>query len=394
MKRDQRFVWLDLARGLCAIAVCAGHLRSAIIVDHASLGSSSWAQKIFYLCTGFGHQAVMVFFVLSGLFVGGAVLRNRDHFSWLSYSIARLSRLWVVLIPALMVTTLVDGWLGSHAPDVLAGSHRALWNSGPSPDEPYSASLFTALLNLVFLQTIVGPVFGSNGPLWSLANEFWYYVLLPLCVLAIGGRMSGNGLSLASRIATGVAAVMVFVWLPAGIREGFFVWLLGLIVYCFAGRLKPATARAATASGLLLFGAALAYSKAGSLQTSSSLPADFAVGSAFCLLCVGLANLRSEAVPRWLAKCAQASSEFSYSLYLLHFPLVLWIATVFYRSGKLSPDAGGVFQFSVWLGVLLLLGALFWYAFERRTDAIRRWVTQRSRGHVESGTRAGRADGH
>lgn len=359
------------------MAVCAGHLRSAILMDHALLGASSWGQKIFYLATGFGHQAVMVFFVLSGLFVGGAVLRHRDSFSWQKYSIARLSRLWVVLVPALVVTALVDWWISSHAPGVLAGSHRAVWNSGPSPDEPYSASLSTALLNLLFLQTIVAPVFGSNGPLWSLANEFWYYLLLPLCVLAIGGRANGNARSLATRTAMGMLALLVLSWLPSGIRDGYFVWLLGLIVYHFAGRLKPAAARATTASGVLLFGAALMYSKTGSLQATLAIPADFAVGGTFCLLCIGLVNLRREAVPSWLAKFAHASSEFSYSLYLLHFPLVMLIATVFYRSGKLPPDANGLLQFIAWLGVLLLLGALFWYVFERRTDAIRRWVTLR-----------------
>ncbi len=362
------------------MAVCASHLRSAILIDHASLGASSWVQKTFYLLTGFGHQAVMVFFVLSGLFVGGAVLRNRESFSWQTYSIARLSRLWVVLIPALVVTALVDWWLGSHAPEVLAGGHRAAWNSGPSPDEPYSASLSTALLNLLFLQTIIAPVFGSNGPLWSLANEFWYYVLLPLCVLAIGGRSKGNPLSLATRVATGLLAALVFAWLPVGVREGYFIWLLGLIVYRFAGRLKPGAARAVTASGLLLFGAALMYSKAGSLQASLAVPPDFAVGSTFCLLCIGLVNLRSDTAPRWLARCAHASSELSYSLYLLHFPLVLLIATLFYSGNKQPPDANGLLQFSAWLGVLLLLGALFWHLFERRTDTIRHWVTLKVAG--------------
>ncbi len=375
MKHDQRFVWLDLARGLCAIAVCAGHLRSAILVDHTSLSASSWTQKLFYLSTGFGHQAVMVFFVLSGLFVGGAVLRNRDTFNWQKYAIARLSRLWVVLIPALLVTALVDCWLSRHAPDVLAGSHRALWNSGPSPGEAYSASLSTGLLNLLFLQTIVAPVFGTNGPLWSLANEFWYYVLLPLCALAIGGRANGEPLARVTRFTTGLLALAVLFWLPAGVREGYFIWLLGLIIYRFSGQLRPAAARATTAVGLLLFGAALVYSKVGSTQSGWGVPADFVVGGTFCLLCIGLVNLRSEAVPRSLARWAHASSEFSYSLYLLHFPLVLFIATRFYGTAKLPPDAQGLLQFGLWLLVLLLLGALFWYLFERRTDAIRRWVT-------------------
>ena len=30
--------------------------------------------KVFYLATGLGHQAVMIFFVLSGFLVGGSVI--------------------------------------------------------------------------------------------------------------------------------------------------------------------------------------------------------------------------------------------------------------------------------------------------------------------------------
>jgi peptidoglycan/LPS O-acetylase OafA/YrhL len=33
--------------------------------------------------------------------------------------------------------------------------------------------------NLVFLQAILVPTWGSNGPLWSLAFEFWFYIWFP-----------------------------------------------------------------------------------------------------------------------------------------------------------------------------------------------------------------------
>ena len=74
---------------------------------------------------------------------------------------------------------------------------------------------------------------------------------------------------------------------------------------------------------------------------------------------------------------ARASSEFSYSLYLLHFPLVVLIASRFYRSGKLTPDAAGMSQFSFWLVALLAVCIVFWWLFERRTSDIRRWVVER-----------------
>ena len=75
---NQRFFWLDVVRGLSAIAVCAGHLRSVMFVDYSNLQTPSLLQKVFYGLTGLGHQAVMVFFVLSGFFVGGSILRKKQ----------------------------------------------------------------------------------------------------------------------------------------------------------------------------------------------------------------------------------------------------------------------------------------------------------------------------
>ena len=58
-------------------------------------------------------------------------------------------------------------------------------------------SWLTFLGNLTFFQNIYVPAFGSNGPIWSLANEFWYYIVFPLAAWLVLGpvaalpRMSG-----------------------------------------------------------------------------------------------------------------------------------------------------------------------------------------------------------
>lgn len=81
MTQDQRLAWLDFVRGLSSIAVCAGHLRAALFVDFSQLSTPSLAQQVFYFATGLGHQAVMVFFVLSGFFVGGSILKSGANFT-------------------------------------------------------------------------------------------------------------------------------------------------------------------------------------------------------------------------------------------------------------------------------------------------------------------------
>ena len=371
-----RYVWLDLVRGLCAILVCAGHLRAAVLVDFSSLESVTWWHRGFYLVTGLGHECVMVFFVLSGFFVGGSVLDNRARFDVGRYAIARLSRLWVVLMPALFVTASIDLWISALAPEVLAGKYSAAWNSGPPGDGHYSASVGTFVGNLLFLQTVTVPVFGTNDPLWSLANEFWYYAVFPLFAVASGVVTLGGRTPRAIRALAGVLGATAFLWLPWVIQSEFSIWLLGLAVYASLGRVSPRSALLFLYIGAALFAASLAYSKWVPWQLAVGVPREAVVGTAFCALCVGLVNMRRRhQAPTPVARLAHGSSEMSFSLYLIHFPIVALIGGTRYGSGKLAPDASGLLHYSLWLILILFIGAAFWWLFERNTDAVRRLLT-------------------
>lgn len=134
---------------------------------------------------------MVVFFVLSGALVGGSVLRSvaTDTWSWNDYLIRRLSRLYIVLIPALLLVLVWD-CLGAtlfSAPwtylDVMSavtvGEHTLI---------VHNQGVLAYLGNATFLMTIYVPVLGSNGALWSLSNEFWYYILFPCLVLAVAQR--------------------------------------------------------------------------------------------------------------------------------------------------------------------------------------------------------------
>ena len=119
----------------------------------------------------------MIFFALSGFLVGGKALSDilRRRFSWSRYLLRRLTRLWIVIVPTLLLTLLFDkiGIALTHGVGY-DGRYSALYASGVSASSPIDHSLLTFLGNLAFLQTIYFPIFGSNYPMWSLANEFWY----------------------------------------------------------------------------------------------------------------------------------------------------------------------------------------------------------------------------
>ena len=62
--------WLNFLRWFSALLVVAGHLRSIIFVKWQDVAHKTIWAEILYFFTRFGHEAVVVFFVISGLLVG------------------------------------------------------------------------------------------------------------------------------------------------------------------------------------------------------------------------------------------------------------------------------------------------------------------------------------
>ena len=399
---------LDLVRGTSALLVMLGHLRGFIFVDYGDLERAGILTKLFYFATGLGHQAVMVFFVLSGYFVGGSVvagLRN-GNFTWRGYAAVRLTRLWMVLIPALLLTLCMDLLGRQWNPGAYAGDLHASFMCGPQPGQPAAWDALTLLGNLLFVQTVAVPVFGSNGPLWSLANEFWYYLVFPLVGCGLRALLTKRWLLAAGLLA---GAAILGWWLPGGLVAGGAIWLLGVGVWWVgsqASRLRiadcglritgeeqerggsqfptsdPRTPISAVALvtllrrwqwrvlGGLLFLGTLAASK-----TSHCLGGDYAVGTAFALWMLALSGAwRSSA---WWTRVVTGLSEISYTLYVVHFPLLFFVSAVVLQGKQFPADAPGYLCFAGLAAAILLLSTGLWWLFERNTDPVRKWILGR-----------------
>ena len=299
------------------------------------------------------------------------MLRSGAKFSWANYLTSRLTRLWVVLIPCLLITWIVGLIVEHYASGVLTGANYDVWHSGPKMGE-YSADFNTLLANIFFMQTIISPVFGLNGPLWSLANEFWYYMLFPLLAIAIGLVESRK---VFSRAVAFVFAMIIAWCLPKDILYGFMIWIMGVVVYLLQSKIKslrPITDRIFLYSGIFLFCLSLGYSKSTALMQIIPIEPDFSVGLSFAFLCLALTY---QTFPKarwpWLANFSLHISEVSYSLYLAHFPIVMLIASIIYKSHKFVPDRSILAQFFGWAFVLVILGSVVWWCFESRTALVR-----------------------
>jgi peptidoglycan/LPS O-acetylase OafA/YrhL len=357
----QASVLLDLVRGTAAIMVLIEHIRNLMFVPWKDVTGQRALWFPFYLVTGAGHQAVVLFFLLSGYLVSSTVLRARaqGRWSWKSYSEHRLVRLWIVLWPALLLGLLLDS-IGSrlpHAEWLYVGRH----GSGMLQNAAQHLGLSTLAGNAVFLQTIFVDTLGTNGALWSLSNEFWYYVIFPLGLIALRGPAR-----VATRIVFAILAVAIAVMVGREILLAFPIWLLGAAL----NLVKPGTFHRWVLLPVVPVFLALFFA-----HTYYGLERDYALAIVGFVLLATLLGFRQRAQAGASTKISRNLARFSYTLYLVHTPFLVLIAGLLIQQ-PWQPGAG---HFVTAVAVLLatLLYAWIIASFtEFHTDAVRRTVSR------------------
>lgn len=357
-----------MVRGLAALAVCLGHARAFLLVDYAESGGGALA-TLFYFAVGLHVQAVTVFFVLSGFLVGGSVLRARAQgkWSWGGYLLRRLTRLWVVIVPALLLTLFWDLLGGQANPAGYAGAWYARLSSGPVPGV-YDLSPANFVANLLFLQNFATYPYGSNTPMWSLSSEFVYYLMFPLAVQALVSRESRW-----MRAAAAAAVVALAILMPRLIIVGGLVWLFGVVAFAALNHAPTARAVARWPVALAGFAAMAAVLVVGRGQWSPGF--DVLLGVSFGATVPWLA--RAAAPWRWYRRVALALSELSYTLYLVHFPLLAWLYFAVVGPDQWRFGAAGVALYAAVVAGVLVYAAAIWWLFERNTDRVRAFLVRR-----------------
>ncbi|MBO6658848.1 MAG: acyltransferase [Pseudomonadales bacterium] len=332
--------FLNLSRFLAALAVLISHVRAFLLVDYGSVEDPHPLTSILYFLSGFGPEAVLVFFVISGYLVGGKVIQRMtvNKFNAMSYAIDRFSRLYSVYVFALLFTLVCDTVGSKLTPALYDGSYQSqLTTVNGSFVERNSVSTF--LGNLFMLQTIVVPTFGSNGPLWSLAFETTYYILGPVVIWA--------AIQEGSTRLVFVPLVFIIAWiLPPFMLFGFLLWFAGALL----ARVKIGSVLLVVV-GLLLLLAMMLLNK-----LYVELPwylHKVLVPFGFFVLLAGVTGLGAGI---WRSQMWRKLAEFSYSTYLLHYPLVVILCAILGFFGLYDP--GEKMQPSGFSAILVLIFTL------------------------------------
>lgn len=352
---------MNLLRGLASLQVAAAHLRAEIYPGLRNLDEPGFAYMALAFFTGFAHQAVMVFFLISGWLVGGSLLNKMGQPRALrSYAIDRATRLWTVLLPTFFLMIGIGLITGAAAPEP----------AGFGAPGEFSAGTFVG--NLLGLQTVVVDRFGGNYPLWSLANETWYYIQFPLLLLVFTGR------GLLQQAAGAALLALSMAFLPYVMSLYFGIWLLGALF----SRIRIDSSVGVRLFLLAVAGAISVYYRVYGVN-DDILPESFGQDLICSLpIVILLATMnkpignspfvqRIGALGKWL-------SEFSFTLYVLHVPLIFllqYVGRTWFGRKMLDPAVPA--DFALYFGMLaFLMGAsyLSYLLFERNTYRVRRFA--------------------
>lgn len=373
--RGSSSVHLDALRGIAAIAVFLSHWRDAFFVDYPEFRSHFPLVAVTYLFTEAGHQWVIVFFVLSGFLVGNSVLHavREERWTWRSYLLARLSRLYTVLLPALLLGGILD-WLGMHLPgaDALYNGRSGMYTL--THDVHTNLTLKAFLANCLFLQGIrfpgsggaTGLTFGSNVVLWSLSNEFFYYLMFPLLVLFL---ISGSSWRL--------RLICLFGLILGGWFAGTAMTLLGIpwLLGVSAGWLPAVPKCGPVVSGSAIFAALALMAGALALGRSSSETGltDMLLAVAVVVLIWTLQQFATAPLSSKYVWLAQRAARSSFTLYVVHLPMILFLKAALHLPR--SPFNLRMSVIGLGLALLVVFYAQVVYElFEKNTDHVRRWI--------------------
>jgi Predicted acyltransferases len=336
---DASFI-LDALRAIAAQAVCVGHAMSFFKFDYPR---------------GIAIQVigVLVFFVMSG-FVIAHTLFSKEERGFGPYVIDRFARIYTAYLPAVILVVALDSIL------ISLGLY----------DYQRFFSIKAIIANALMMQNhgypFTGPTLGSGQPFWSVAIEFHIYIFVGALFFLRSSTRPGLMLTIAAMFCAVPIHFLYGSVDPGLAANGMFgLWLMGFSAYLLLknGYLDLVPTRGLAVVCFLALAYFVGKQKPG-MEYAVRFYIFLAVG---IMALIAIARRTSWSVDKlFLKRAVRLFADYSYSLYLVHFPLMYFFLK-FWEGER---------HVGFWI-ILIgsnVLAYCFYLAFEQHYREVARWV--------------------
>ncbi|MEI7230351.1 acyltransferase [Pectobacterium carotovorum] len=295
---------LDGFRGIAAVAVAVCHSLQIFIFHHYP--------SIHPYVAMVSQASVMIFFVLSGFLIHRSLGINRlknGTVNLANYSVSRIQRIY----PPLIFSFILVGILSLVSPYFFDSGTRYFMNTHYGIPSNYSLSLRGSdiLSALTFSNSVYYNSIESNAPLWSLPLEIWYYVCAGLIfTLRKTGVILGIFLFFIISSVSGIFLYYSIVW-----GAGFLLSLMHSKNIVISNRLTITLIIISLC--IWLFFTKILISN---LESVNIIKYNISSGILFLFVLNLLINL-----DLGIRQGFRDLSSYSYTLYIIHFPILLFL---------------------------------------------------------------------
>jgi len=393
-KNSGRIHYIDGIRAFAALSVVVLHilqmrglrLETAGVIpgfDYSGALTSGIVSDIIRvliaLFLNFGTLAVKLFIVISGYTIMISVVKSKDGLpkgGIKGYLQRRIKRIWPPYYAALAISILVIL--------LIPGMNTLSFNRYHdvalplTPEAVVTHALFIHTWFPQYAQTI-------NTPMWSIAVEEQIYILFPLVLLPFWRRRQSLFMILSAMV-IGWGSML---FLPLEVYHSTRAWFLILfalgatgVSINFSDRPREIELRKKIPWGPLGIGLLVAWFVAAKIlpkvlgleDAASSMRieafTDILFGGAWMAFLVHLTEVWKDGIPKWSflalfnSRPAVSLGLFSYSIYLMHVPIISVLTMVLMRLG-IDGELLYILNFVIGFPLAIGLTYLFHIVFER-----------------------------